>query len=76
MNLDNLFVKKEAENKSVSLTLLLLSATLLVIGAGLQMAKVIDDLSILPEFFYANAGLYFGRRISGKSGSSLSGKEE
>ena len=55
--------------KSVSLTLLIVSFVGIVIAAGLEAANVIHTTSVLNELYFANAGLYFGRRIQTKVGN-------
>lgn len=53
----------KTKEESVSLTLLVVSAALLIVAGGLEMFGVISNTSIFDMFFYSNAGLYFGRRV-------------
>ena len=57
--------------RSVSLTFLVVSFSALVIGSGLEMAKVVESTGGLVELFGICAGLYFGRKFQTKSGSTL-----
>jgi hypothetical protein len=65
-------VDPKNKEASVSLTLLVVSLILLIIVGGLQVAKVIESVSIFPEMFYSSVALYFGRKmnVSGKLFSS------
>ena len=62
----------KTKEPSVSLTMLVVSFTGVLIAAGLHMADIVKDTSIMTEIFYANVALYFGRRFSmgGKTFSS------
>jgi hypothetical protein len=59
------FIKDpKTSQKSVSLTLLLISFIALLVGGGLEMFEVIKTVSVLENLFFTCAGLYFGRRIN------------
>lgn len=75
MNLNKLFIKKEDADKTITGTLLILSAVALLIAAGLEMAGIVKNTSVLLEFCVANMALYAGRKYQGKNGASLDGKE-
>lgn len=49
---------------SVSLTLLWLSALLMVIFIVLEAFDALQSTSLLDEFFITSVGLYFGRKIT------------
>lgn len=57
---------------SVTLTLLMISFTALMIGAGLEIAEVTKTTSVLAETFYGCLATYLGRKMSfgGKAYSS------
>lgn len=60
-----MFLKKPSSDKSVSLTLTVVS---FVLFAGFSVAEslgFIKDTGSLAELFYACAALYFGRRATG-----------
>lgn len=59
-------VDPKTNEKSVSLTLLMFSYILLCFVGGLQVAEVIQSLSIFPELFWTTTALYFGRKLSPK----------
>jgi len=59
---------------SVSLTLSVLSFIACIIASGLEMAKIIDNTSLVLEMFLANLALYLGRRWTGRTGT-LEGDE-
>ena len=56
---------------SVSLTLLVIAATICVIAEGLEMAGVVKTTSMSYEMFATACGLYFGRRFSSSKGAVL-----
>lgn len=64
-------IDPKTKELSVSLTMVVTSGVLCVIGAGLEMAGVVNGTSILFEMFMAACGLYFGRRFSGSKGQTL-----
>jgi enamine deaminase RidA (YjgF/YER057c/UK114 family) len=65
MNFNLPWVKDPKDGSaSVSLTMLAVSFIAVLIAAGLQMADVIKDTSVVLELFYGNLALYFGRRFS------------
>lgn len=59
------------KQKSVSLTLLLITFLLALAAIGLEIAGLSKTTSGALELFYANAGLYFGRRFASQKGSIL-----
>lgn len=70
--MEKLFIlDPKTKERSVSLTLLLVSFISVLIASGLEMAGVIKTVSVVPELFFACAGLYFGRKYTNKTGSSL-----
>jgi hypothetical protein len=65
MNLDLLWVADpKTKEGSISLTLLMITFAAALIACGLEIAGVIKSTSSMVELFYANAGLYFGRRLN------------
>jgi hypothetical protein len=64
--------KDKNGSPSVSLTLLMVTFSLTLIAAGLQMFKIVDNISCLPEVLWGLLSLYFLRRFSigGKTFSS------
>jgi len=52
---------------SASFTLLVVSSGLVIFGLVNKIAKLVDgvDIENALQFFYASAGLYFGRKLSG-----------
>lgn len=59
------FIKDpKTSEKSVSLTLLLVSFIALLVGGCLEMLDVVKNVSVLESLFFTCAGLYFGRRIN------------
>jgi hypothetical protein len=72
MNLDKLWVIDPVTGeKSVSLTLVILSSALLVIAMALEMPGIIESTSMAFEFFGASCGLYWGRRYTSSKGAVL-----
>jgi hypothetical protein len=71
-------IDPRTKEPSVSLSLLLTSFVLIVVGVICELTKLTESTSILMELFYANAALYFGRKFQGKSGNNLetASKEE
>lgn len=60
-----MFLKKPSNDKSVSLTLAIVS---FVLFAGFSVAEslgYVENSGSLAELFYACAALYFGRRATG-----------
>jgi hypothetical protein len=55
------------QQPSASFTLLVISAGLVIFGLVNKIAKLVDgvDIENALQFFYACAGLYFGRKLSG-----------
>lgn len=53
----------KTKEKSVSLTLLVWAAMLVIVAGSLEMFEVIKSTSVFPELLYTAAGLYFGRRF-------------
>ena len=54
----------KTKEPSVSLTMLTVSFLGILIAAGLHMADIVKDTSVLTEVFYANVALYFGRKFN------------
>lgn len=57
--------------KSVSLTLVVVSAAVVVIAMGLEMSGLIKTTSMAFEFFGTSCGLYWGRKYTSAKGASL-----
>jgi hypothetical protein len=55
-----------AQQPSASFTLLVISSGLVIFGLINKIAKLVDgvDLPNALQFFYACAGLYFGRKLT------------
>lgn len=55
-----------SQKPSASFTLLVISSGLVIFGLLNKMAKLVDgvDIDNALEFFYACAGLYFGRKLT------------
>lgn len=65
MQLNILWVEDPGTKKlSVSLTNLVLSALVLVIAIGLNLANITKDTSSALAYFGLSASLYFGRKLS------------
>jgi thiamine biosynthesis lipoprotein ApbE len=56
---------------SVSLTLLVVTATVCVIAEALEMSNIIHSTSMSYEMFATTCGLYFGRKFSSSKGAVL-----
>ena len=56
---------------SVSLTLLVLSFLALLIASTFHLSGLVQNTSSLTELFAITSSLYFGRRISTKSGDII-----
>jgi len=54
------------QKPSASFTLLVISSGLVIFGLLNKMAKLVDgvDIENALQFFYACAGLYFGRKLT------------
>jgi len=61
---------------SVSLSMLMLSFVAVLAASVCHMTGLVESTSSLTELFYACAGLYFGRRFQGKSGSVIESSTE
>lgn len=74
----SLWIKDPGTGKaSVSLSLLILSTILLIIGIALDYSRGIKSSELLSEFFLTSVSLYFGRRVKwGPQGSSVGEKDE
>lgn len=66
----------KTKEKSVSLTLMIVSFVVLLIASTLHISQFTDNTSSLLELFYATAGLYLGRKFTGKSGNDIEAKVE
>jgi hypothetical protein len=55
------------QKPSASFTLLVASSGIVIFGLLNKAAKIVDGIDIenALQFFYAAAGLYFGRKLSG-----------
>lgn len=55
-----------SQQPSASFTLLVISAGLVIFGLLNKVAKLVDgvDIENALQFFYACAGLYFGRKLT------------
>lgn len=55
-----------SQQPSASFTLLVISAGLVIFGLLNKVAKLVDgvDIDNALQFFYACAGLYFGRKLT------------
>ncbi len=55
------------QQPSASFSLLVVSSGLVIFGLINKMAKLVDgiDINNALQFFYACAGLYFGRKLTG-----------
>lgn len=55
------------QQPSASFTLLVISSGLVIFGLLNKIAKLVDgvDIDNALQFFYACAGLYFGRKLTG-----------
>jgi hypothetical protein len=56
----------KTSQKSVSLTLMMISFLVATIAVLLNIAKVTDNVSSSAELFYGCAALYFGRKLNFK----------
>jgi len=64
-------VDPKTKEPSVSLSLLVTSFVLVVVGTVCHITKITESTSVLMELFYANTALYFGRKMQGKSGNVI-----
>ncbi len=65
MNISKLLLlDPKSKQKSVSLTLVIISFILVVSAAGFQVAGKVDNVSVFFEMFLTTSGLYFGRRFN------------
>ena len=57
-----------SQKPSASFTLLVVSSGLVIFGLLNKVAKLVDgvDIDNALQFFYACAGLYFGRKLTSK----------
>lgn len=53
----------KTKDKSVSLTLLMISFVGIIISGSLEISGIVNTTSVLPEIFYGCCATYFGRRI-------------
>ena len=66
----------KTKDKSVSLTLMVVSFVVLLGASTLHLSHITENTSSLLELFYATAGLYLGRKFTGKSGNDIEAKVE
>lgn len=71
MDLDGLWIKREPAEKSVSLTLVLISFSVCIIAMGLEMVELVKNTSMSFEFFCACSSLHFGKSWISSKGQSL-----
>ena len=71
MDLNHIWIKREKADKSVSLTLVIVSAIICWAASGLEMAGVVKSTSMTFEMFMACAGLHFGRTWVSSKGAQL-----
>lgn len=66
-----LFRDRASGKGSVSLTLVVISSVVVVVGLTCKWSKYLGeiDISNALQFFYASCGLYWGRRTQTKSGT-------
>lgn len=64
-------VDPKSKEESVSLTLVILSASLLVIAMVLEMVELVKSTSMAFEFFGASCGLYWGRGWTSSKGQKI-----
>lgn len=74
MDLNHLWVRRESEGKSVSLTLVVLSFIICNAASGLEMAGIIKNTSMCFELFSMCCGLHFGRTWISAKGAKLENK--
>lgn len=61
-----MWLKREKDDESVSLTMMVVTFVILVVAVILELAKVVQSIGSTFEIFGATAALYFGRRLSFK----------
>lgn len=66
----------KTKEASVSLTLMVISFVVLLGASTLHLSHLTENTSSLLELFYATAGLYLGRKFTGKSGNEIETKVE
>lgn len=59
----------KTKEPSISLTIVVITGILCLIGAGLEMGGVVKSTSMLMELYLTACGLYFGRKFTGAKGS-------
>lgn len=59
----------KTKEKSVSLTLLIASFTVLLGASTLHLSHLTENTSSLLELFYATCALYLGRKFTSKNGT-------
>lgn len=69
MDLNKLWINKETDDKSVSLTMVVVAFLAVLVANGLELAKVTESTASLMELFYATAGLYWGRKFTSAKGT-------
>ncbi len=72
-----MWLKKESEGQSVSLTLMTVAFVAFLIASGLEIFQVIKSTGPLFELFGTTVALYFGRKLNirGKTFSSSKSDE-
>lgn len=69
MNLNIPWPLDPKDNKpSVSLGILCLATVAVVIAIGMQLAGKAHDISLVSEWWFGSAGLYFSRRMKWSKG--------
>jgi uncharacterized membrane protein len=63
--------KTDPKEKSVTLTVMVISAALVTIVIVAQLAGIKTEANLSLEFFIVSSGLYLGRKYTSKSGTSL-----
>lgn len=76
----NIFIPDPKDNKpSVTLTMMIASFALCLIGSALEMFGFVKSTSMLMEMFMTTSAIYLGRRTSWLNGSKnvkIDGKQE
>jgi hypothetical protein len=70
MNLEKLWpVDPKTQQRSASLLILILSVVAMLVAIGFELAGKAKGVSLVTEFFYGSAALYFGQRIGWGKGN-------
>lgn len=76
MKVDLLWIQEpKTKEPSTSLTLVVLSALILIVAIGLEMSGLVKNTSMCFEFFGASCGLHFGNRFISSKGNTIEGNK-